>query len=80
MENKRLTLLLTAYLLMTLIFLGLNALGNVATNVNFDHKVTGTVLICIYNYIKNIGTDYVVQHSSEYELLHDFVLKTKKTF
>ena len=34
------------------ITLGLNALGNVSTNVNFDHKVTGTVLICVYNYIK----------------------------
>ena len=31
------------------ITLGLNALGNVATNVSFDHKVNGIVLICVYN-------------------------------
>ena len=57
------------------ISLGLNALGNVATNVSFDHKITGTVIICVYNYIKDVGTEYVVQHSNEYDLLHDFVSK-----
>ena len=57
------------------ISLGLNALGNVATNISFDHKVNGTVLICIYNFIKETATDYVVTHSSEYELLHNFTSK-----
>lgn len=57
------------------ISLGLNALGNVATNVSFDHKITGIVLICVYNFIKERGTEYVVQHNNEYNLLHDFISK-----